>query len=241
MKQPLISIVTPVFNGGKTIERTILHVIEQHYNNWEYIIIDGFSTDGTRDIIAKCASRDNRIKFISEKDNGIYDAMNKGLRMCKGEIIGIINCDDWYELDAFKTIANYYLENGDGVFYGIQRRLYNNMEFSLERLNHNFLNKGMIPHSSTFISNKIYRENGLFDTQYKIVADYDLMIKFKNVGVSFYPISLIISNFSIGGASSTYKASLESLKLKLTNKFISPLYYYMMKFKIIIFNKYLGR
>src|SRR6187402_2271204 len=108
MKGPLISIVTVVYNAKETIERTIKSVISQSYKNIEYIVIDGGSTDGTLDIINKYKS--DISKLVSEKDKGIADAMNKGIGYAKGELIGLINADDWYEEGALEKVAAVSIE-----------------------------------------------------------------------------------------------------------------------------------
>ncbi len=241
MTLPLISIVTPCFNSAGTIERTIVNVLNQSYTNWEYIIVDGLSTDGTLAIIEKYAKTNPRIKFIHEKDAGIYDAMNKGIKLCTGEIIGIINSDDWYELDTFQIIADEYTRHGSGVYYGIQRKVLNDKEFCLERQHHGFLDKGMIPHSASFITKDIYQKHGLFDTQYRYVADYDLMVRLRNLNVFFKSIEAVLSNFSIGGTSSGYKATMESLTFKYKNRFLNRKSYLIKKMKVLIINKYLKR
>ena len=96
--RPLVSIVTVVYNGAATIERTIASVLGQSYPNIEYIIVDGGSTDGTLDILR--AHEDRVDLWVSERDGGIYDAMNKGVALCTGEWVGLINADDWYVDDA---------------------------------------------------------------------------------------------------------------------------------------------
>ncbi|WP_418965060.1 glycosyltransferase, partial [Cetobacterium sp.] len=109
MNDILVSIVTVAYNSSKTIEKTIESVLNQSYKNIEYIIVDGESKDNTLEIIKKFQknfeNRGIKYKFISEKDNGIYDAMNKGISMCQGELVGMINSDDWYELDAVQNIV----------------------------------------------------------------------------------------------------------------------------------------
>src|SRR5574344_2512884 len=111
MKKPLITIITVCYNSEKTIERTIKSVVNQTYKNIEYIFIDGASSDKTLDIIKKYMKEYSFIKLISEKDNGIYDAMNKGISLSTGSIIGMINSDDYYELDAVESIVNNITES----------------------------------------------------------------------------------------------------------------------------------
>ncbi len=115
-----VSIITVSFNSEKTIERTVKSVISQTYKNLEYIIVDGGSGDKTVDIIKGYSEKYDFISYTSEPDNGIYDAMNKGIERAGGEIIGIINSDDWYEENAVAIIVKSFLENGrkQGVYYG---------------------------------------------------------------------------------------------------------------------------
>src|SRR5690349_11081866 len=102
-QQPLVSIITIVYNGEKHLEQTIQSVLSQTYSNIEYIIIDGGSVDNSISIIKKY---NNRLAYwISEKDSGISDAFNKGIAKARGEIIGLINADDWYETDAVEKVV----------------------------------------------------------------------------------------------------------------------------------------
>ena len=143
------------------------------------------STDNTLQIVYQYKKKYDFIKVISEKDRGIYDAMNKGLNISNGEIIGIINSDDWYEPRCFEYISNEYSKLGTGAYYGIQRKMKDNVEYSLDRHSHHFLNEGMIPHPTVFITKDIYRKIGNFDVNKKFVADYAMMVKIKNTGFKF--------------------------------------------------------
>lgn len=122
-----VSIITVVYNGVKNIEQTIKSVLHQTYSNIEYIVIDGGSTDGSLDIIKKYS--DSISYWVSEADKGIYDAMNKGISKATGDLIGIINSDDWYEPDAIMNMVTAYEENT--VLYGIIRTICNENEVSL--------------------------------------------------------------------------------------------------------------
>ena len=115
--KPLVTIITIVFNGQETLSKAIESVSNQTYPNVEYIIIDGGSTDGTLNIIKKYG--DVITKWISEKDRGISDAFNKGLKLAKGEIIGILNADDWYERNAIISVVEAFENNKNiGIAYG---------------------------------------------------------------------------------------------------------------------------
>ena len=101
MQEILVSVLTPCYNSIKTIEKTLECIEKQTYQNIEYIIVDGGSTDGTLELIEQHRNRlPKQFTLISEKDNGIYDAMNKGIGLAKGRLIGIVNSDDWYEEDT---------------------------------------------------------------------------------------------------------------------------------------------
>lgn len=239
-KNPLVSIITVTYNSEKTVKRTIESVLNQTYSNLEYIIIDGASTDSTM-MICNDMLHDSKISFkiISEPDKGIYDAMNKGIKLAKGEIVGIINSDDWYEFNAVEIVVNEILKKGTGVYYGIQRKMKDGKEYFLERFHHGFLRFTMIPHSATFVTLDIYNEHGLFDLKYKFVADYDLMLRLNELDVPFFPVDAILSNFTIGGASAGYKAALESVGLKYEHGLLTKRVHLYKKMRILITDKYL--
>lgn len=205
IKNPLVSVITVCRNAEKTIIKTIESVLNQTYSNLEYFIIDGASTDRTIAIIKQYEPKfKGRLHWISEQDAGIYDAMNKGIRLATGKIIGIINSDDWYELDAIERIVKSYKENGDGVYYGILRVMENGKEVMLKSINYRFLYRDMVGHPAYFVANKIYQSHGLFSLDYKIASDYELMMRFIQRSVRFVQINFILANFNYGGASSIY-------------------------------------
>lgn len=217
MNAPLISIITVCRNSEKTFKKTIESVLNQTYGNIEYIIIDGDSTDSTKEIIKNYEGKFNgRLKWISEKDNGIFDAMNKGIALATGEIIGIINSDDWYEHNTVKTVVNEYSKNGDGVYYGILRYVKDEKEVFLHRDDYTILSSAMIQHPTCFLLKRFYNEYGHFDTSYHFASDYDFMLRLYSHHVPFYPLDTIIANFSMNGVSNTqlFHASLETMKIQ---------------------------
>lgn len=221
---PLISIITVVYNGVKTIEQTILSVIQQPYQNKEYIIIDGGSTDGTVALIKKFESYLSY--WISEPDNGIYDAMNKGISHAKGELIGIINADDWYEENIFSRIAQQYLETGsDHVIYGMLRIFQDNEFYSMVGNSIRILKEDTIMHPSCFIPLKLYNTFGTYNSSYKYSADYDLILRYVNDGVKFSFIEKPIANFRRGGISSLPDAEREKYKVRVRHHLISKTEY----------------
>jgi len=214
---PDFSIITVCYNSDKTIAQTIESVLNQSYKNYEYLIIDGKSSDGTLDIIKKYEPLFNgRLKWVSEPDSGIYNAMNKGISLTKGKLIGIINSDDWYEEDALLSVFNEFSkeQNTAKVFYGLLRNLLNERPYNIVAHMHEFIAKGMLPHPTCFVNKEIYEKQGLFNEKYKLAADYDLLLRYYLNGVPFCFIDKIIANFRMGGETDIQK----ELSLKETNE-----------------------
>ena len=217
---PLISIITVVLNGAKTIEQTIQSVLGQSYPNKEYIVIDGGSTDGTVDIIRRY--KDQIKIWISEPDKGIFDAMNKGISLATGELIGIINADDWYEKDIFHTIADCYKKFGNKtVVHGLLRNFAEDQFYSIKGNSIRVLKYDMIQHPTCFIPRVIYQEYGSYDPRYKYSADFDLVLKYVNLGIEFKFLEKVIANFRIGGISSEGKSQSERFHILRKHKMIS--------------------
>lgn len=238
---PLVSIITVCYNSANTIEDTIRSVLEQTYRNIEYIIVDGKSTDSTMSLVKKYETLfEGRLHYISEKDDGIYDAMNKGIEMAGGELIGIINSDDYYELDAVENIVKQYKHNKEQVLYGMMRIIEGDQERRIVMDSHHFIREVMIPHCTCFVKREIYIKYGKFDLRYKYVADYDLMLRLSQIkDITFTPVYVITSNFRVGGASSCFQAVQETLKFKLEKKLISRSVYVVLYIRELI-RKWVG-
>mgnify|MGYP000857603894 CR=1 FL=1 len=238
---PEFSIITVCFNSEKTIERTIISVLSQSYQDFEYIIVDGASTDGTLSIIKNYIKKyPDKIKLISEKDNGIYDAMNKGIRSASGNLIGIVNSDDYYEIDALENISRAYDGKKYEIVYGMLRTIKDGKEVSVYIKNHQWLNDDMITHPTCFVTKDTYVDFGLYSLEYRYSADYEFMIRMnRNKQVVFNPIYKIISNFSLDGASGSIKGYMDTLKLKYRYNLISKKKYYfeIIKSKIALMKK----
>ena len=223
-----ISVITVCYNSAKTIEKTILSVCNQTYKNFEYIIIDGKSSDGTLGIIAHYQKQyPEQITYISEKDNGIYDAMNKGIAMAKGDLIALLNSDDYYEEDALEIINQYYDGGKYQILYGIQKNFERNEEFTSVRfIHHMYLDKDMITHPTCFVSKAVYQDYGCYDLEYKSASDYEFMLRIKHnhPEVKFIPIFKVITNFSMGGMSSSVVGKIETHKIKYKYHIISGPY-----------------
>lgn len=214
-----ISVITISYNSRLTIERTILSVLHQNYDNLEYIIIDGGSTDGTLDIVNKYKEKINYV--ISEPDNGISDAFNKGIRIATGNVIGLINSDDIYAENAIRNIADGYRNDID-VYYGDIVMVSNNgykyrcvAENNLERLKKHFI----MFHPATFISSAAYKKYGLYDTNYKYAMDFELLSRMYISGAKFVHINEPLAWFSKSGASNNNadKTTKESINIAIRN------------------------
>jgi len=223
MASPLFTVITVCYNSEKTIERTLQSVLNQTEQDYEYLIIDGASTDGTIDIVRRYEPKfGDRLHIFSEKDNGIYDAMNKGIAKASGDLIGLVNSDDYYELDALENMKKAYLgltftnETHDHVIlYGMQRRLRNSEEIEIEFVNHRILGEGMICHPTCFVSRAVYNDFGAYDTNYRSAADLDFLLRIKNTtDTQFVPVYHIISNFELGGMSASGRGAREAARVR---------------------------
>jgi len=234
LEKPLVTVITVCYNSSKTIERTIKSVLEQSYGTVEYIIIDGASTDGTQDIIKKYSSKITH--WVSEKDGGIYEAMNKGLKISNGKLISILNSDDWYENDTISKIVEGYIKHPEIDIYHGLLRFYdrNNIIDSIVGHCSSFLNTGMIEHPTCFVKKTLYEAVGFFDLKYRSAADYDWTLRAKKHGASFMLLPIICTNFSRGGMSDSSLGFLEELKIKKKYKVISHSKYLCWKFFTII-------
>jgi glycosyltransferase involved in cell wall biosynthesis len=199
-----VSIITVSYNSAKTIGDTISSVRKQSYNNIEYIIVDGNSTDGTIEIVkqfvdakqdsakdvsqgrSEGASQGVVTTFLCERDKGIYDAMNKGLALATGDIIGVLNSDDFYCADdVIEQVVRAFQENETDCLYGdlnyvdpIDTSKIIRKWRSGSYRKANFLNGWMPPHPTFFVKKSCYERFGKFDTQFKSAADYELMLRF---------------------------------------------------------------
>jgi glycosyltransferase len=203
-----VSIITACLNNGDLLESTILSILSQNYSHIEYLIIDGGSTDNTPDILKKYKDKINFI--ISEKDDGMYDAINKGLKKATGEIIGILNADDFYsDNTVISKVAKAFTKSGAEAVYGdlqyVKRtdvnRVVRNWK-SGEYKQGMFLKGWMPPHPAFFLKKECYERFGGFNTTLKIAADYELMLRMlhKNKICAHY-IPEVLVKMRTGGAS----------------------------------------
>lgn len=229
----IVTIITVCYNSDKTIAQTIESVLHQTYRDIEYIIVDGNSADHTMEIVKSyCSKFNGRMKVVSEPDEGIYDAMNKGIRMATGELIGIINSDDFYEPDAVTKMVEVYRKGMCAVLYGEIRSLVDEKEESISLLSHEFLDRRMIRHPACFVTKSAYEKYGLFDTKYCCVADYDLMLRYwRSGGVEFVPVYEVIANFRNEGVCNSMRAYVDLLDLQMNYHMISKRQYWTARMK----------
>jgi glycosyltransferase involved in cell wall biosynthesis len=246
-----ISIITICKNSECSIEKTIQSVISQDYPNIEYIIIDGMSNDNTMKIVNQFKDRISLI--ISEPDNGLYDALNKGIKFSKGDVIGFINSDDYFANNQVisKIVKTFQERNTDSVYSDIQYfsstqpskiiRNWRSKPFS----NKMFFDGEFPPHPSLYIKKEIYLKYGYFNEEFKLAGDFELMLRFlvkHKVSTHYIPeVSVKMSN---GGVSNrNIKNMIKSLKesfksFEINNIRISKFYYFktlLFRFKQLFF------
>ena len=241
-----ISIITVVWNNAKTIKDAINSVLNQSYKDIEYIVIDGSSTDGTIDIVQ---SYGDKIKFISEKDNGLYDAMNKGIRMATGDVVGILNSDDFYASDKIlQIVADEFLKgNIDSVYANLEYIDANDPKrviryWRSKKYQEGLFRSGWHPaHPTFFVKKEIYEKYGVFDLSFKIAADYELMLRFfEKCKITSSYVDEVFVKMRIGGESNRsikniIKANMESYKAwKANGLCINPLRFLLKPFSKII-------
>lgn len=203
-----VSIITVVLNNADTIGQAIDSVLSQDYPDIEYIVIDGQSTDGTIDVIKSYGDRISQ--WVSSKDGGIYPAMNKGLKMAKGQVIGILNADDVYANNKVVSgIVGKMLEtNSDTAYADLNYVTRANLDIIVRHWRSGAYRKGsfkfgwMPPHPTFFVKKSVYEKYGVFDTTLRSAADYELMLRFlhKNqVSTCYWPHLAV--NMRVGGES----------------------------------------
>ena len=200
-KEKLISIITVVKNGEETIEKCINSVLNQNYKNIEYIIIDGNSSDNTMSIINKYKEKISLV--LSENDKGIWDAMNKGIKLAKGEIIGFLNCDDFYYENSFKTVNNYFNNFDIDFLFGTVKKYKIIHGFNPNIIKWSF---GFYTSHSVgfFIKTKEHKKVGFYNSNY-LSADLDFFYKMiTNFNLKGLPTKKneILGEFKKGGFSS---------------------------------------
>lgn len=236
-----VSIITVCFNSEKTITDTIKSVVEQDYDNIEYIIIDGLSNDNTLSIVNEYSDR--IAKIISEKDKGMYDALNKGIDLASGDIIGILNADDFYiDSTIISKVVQEMNSNNAQALYGdlyyvdeidtnIVKRYWKSGKYKYGK----FLEGWMPPHPTFFVKNEIYQQFGKFNLSLNSAADYELMLRFihkHKISLAYLPEVMV--RMRVGGMSNVslknrIRANREDKKAWEINGLTPRFYTFMLK------------
>lgn len=203
MNSPFFSIIIPTYNSEATLQRTLNSILEQLYSNFEIVIVDGISKDNTIAIIQTNASKDNRIKFSSEKDNGIYDAMNKGIQNAGGEWLYFLGSNDYLaNNNVLKQVAENIQNYNGHFFYGdvlLKGKKYDG-EFNLEKL----LQKN-ISHQAIFYNKVVFEKLGNYSIHYRLHADWEFNIRyFLQFESNSKYASILIAHFEEGGVSAAH-------------------------------------
>lgn len=232
-----ISIITLSFNSEKTIENTIKSVISQTYKDVEYIIIDGESKDGTLRIIEKY--KDKISKIISEHDKGIYDAMNKGIALASGEVVGILNSDDlYYDENVIKVVMDVFINENPDCIWGDLFYFLNDTNkiiryWKSSQYIEGLFEKGWFPpHPTFFVKKEIYNKYGNFRLDFHIAADYELMFRFlKKYKIKGKYIPSILVRMKAGGMANKniITGNLECIRAWNVNGFKIPFYTPILK------------
>lgn len=222
-EQPLISIVTVVYNGAATIERAVLSVLNQTYDCIEYVVIDGGSTDGTLDILEKY--KESISYYESTPDAGISDAFNKGIAASTGQVIGILNADDWYNEGAVERVVSELKYNKTSVVHGMLRYWCKDGKpgFVYSGRDDKLLYHMTVNHPTMFVPRSVYEDVGIFLLDFKYAMDYEWALRAKMAGVEFCYVEEELANMALSGASDQHwiKAYWEAHRARCING-VSP-------------------
>jgi len=213
--RPLISVITISYNSAETIQRTIKSVLTQDFKNFEYIVIDGGSTDGTKAILEQ--NDDNIDYWASEKDNGIYDAMNKGAKAAKGKYLYFLNSDDYFYNDqVLAEVGGKMRKDNVDLIIGKIIKVYPKYNVKkFKKYSEKLLKKGVMPfHQASFVLKRLFWQVGGFYDKYKSSGDFDFFCKLSRKQIKVNYLNSVIAIFKAGGMSSQKKISLvETFKI----------------------------
>ena len=213
-----ISIIIPCYNSESTIERTLLSVFRQDYDNIEVIVIDGASQDNTMEVLMQFESRITKI--IGESDNGIYDAINKGVKLATGELVGMISSNDWLNEGTIKNLLSNYTKYPDADIYHaniLKIKDLNGKQYIKERKGESpdrLCHRMSIRHPSCFVKREWY-ERHTYDTRYKIAGDYEFLLRSKLDNANFQYCDEAYVIMSDGGMSTTFRTTIETVKIQI--------------------------
>ncbi len=201
-----ISIITITYNSAKSLPRALESVRSQTYGDIEHIIVDGASTDGTKELIEAYAAAHKNVHWISEPDKGIYNALNKGIHMATGDVIGFLHSDDkFYSQDTIAHIAAAFASSKADVVYGDLEyckgekvtRSWKSNTFNPRSLKYGW----MPPHPTMYVRREVYKQVGEYDSWFRISADYDMILRIFTAGYKTHYIPQVLVSMETGGAS----------------------------------------
>lgn len=219
--KPLISVITVTLNSQETLSKAIESVLNQTYDRVEYIVMDGGSKDSTVEIAEsykdRFAAKGYSFSVVSEKDKGMYDALNKGVKIATGDIIGQINSDDWYEPDALETVAAKFMADPFDLFWGDLRIIKNSGDMIKKAAIKKFVSTKDWNHPTTFIRAEVYKSN-----PYSLISmydDFELILRLRKQGVKMCVENKVLANFVFGGMSTKkdLKDTIRRIKLSCNN------------------------
>ncbi len=229
--RPLVSIITIVLNGAQELRQTLDSVLQQTYELVEYIVIDGGSTDGTVEILKEYEPHLDY--WTTEKDGGISDAFNKGIRKAGGEIVGLLNAGDWYEPDTVQqVVAVFQSDRNIGVICGsLQFWKGNRKEYLCRSVPHLLEREMSVTHPTCFVRRDLYAKVGPFSLDYKLAMDYEMLLRLKKSGCRFVSLERVLANMQHNGVSEeNWQAALrETHKARnelLDSSFYTTIWYY---------------
>lgn len=213
----VISIITATYNSARTVRDTFNSILRQSYTNYEYIVVDGESKDGTVDIIHEYEPLfGGKMKWISEPDKGIYDAMNKGIRMATGDVVGILNSDDFYT--SSNILSSVAAELKDGKLDAVYGDIHYVRDYDLKKCVRYYSSRpfhrcwmrfGFMPaHPSFYCRREVYERYGMYDLEYKVAADFECLLRFiyiHRIKTKYLPLDFV--TMRTGGASTSGMAS----------------------------------
>ena len=221
VNKPLISVITVTLNSEKTVAKAIESVLNQTYDRVEYIIMDGGSTDSTVQIAEeykeRFAAKGYELKIVSESDRGMYDALNKGVALANGDVIGQINSDDWYEPIALETVANKFMDDPFDLFWSDLRILKKTGNIIKKARIRKVVSTKDWNHPTTFIRAEVYKNN-----PYSLISmydDFELILRLRKQGVKMAVENMVLANFVFGGMSTQkdFKDTMRRIKLSCNN------------------------
>ncbi|MGJ5642445.1 glycosyltransferase family 2 protein [Formosa sp. S-31] len=222
-----VSIITATYNSEATIKQCMKSVLSQDYSDVEYVIVDGASKDKTLELVNNFKNANKNIVSVSEPDSGIYDALNKGIKMATGDVVGFLHSDDFFNSShTISDIVNAFKnETVDGVYGDLHYVSAQNVDkiirnWKSKPFSQVLLKQGWMPaHPTLFLKKAVYSKHGLFNLNFKIAADYDLMLRiFSDKALKFKYLNEVITKMRVGGASNR---SLKNIWLKTREDYMA--------------------